>query len=498
MRTSVKIFICIFWVLMSGWLIRYELFPEKFTHTLSGYRGLLSSGPLIVDNWMKIEYDGAHVGYSHSNVDTVEGDPDIQYQVRNKTVLYLNMLGSIQRILVESTADLDPVYRLQRIHFSMRSRQYNLKLAAERKAGQQFDVQMTTDAGKQTFSVEIPDDAIVYSPMLEMSLKELAPGDEMNIRLYEPVSMTPQNVLVRALRKETLSHRGEEVETTVLESKMKGMSALSWLDKNGKTLRQETPMGWNMVESSPEEALKFSAQAEKSNDILRSMAVPSKGVIVNQKDLKKLEIRLFNASLEAGSLVSGRQEVLREDDSGIYIQLTPGAEFGLAQPDELGDPSAYLEATPFVQSDHVDIQKKARQITRGAVSTHAQILSLYHWVNKSIKKNPTISLPSALDVLKTGEGDCNEHTYLMVALARSMGIPARIQIGLVYNQGAFYYHAWPALHDGEAWYEMDPTIGQPRVDASHLAILNGEIGDQLALLGLIGRMEIEIMTEHYE
>ena len=43
-----------------------------------------------------------------------------------------------------------------------------------------------------------------------------------------------------------------------------------------------------------------------------------------------------------------------------------------------------------------------------------------------------MSLPSALEVLKTRVGDCNEHTTLYVAMARSLGIPARIAVGLVY------------------------------------------------------------------
>ena len=482
---------------MTGWLVRYELFPERFTNTLSGYRGLLANGPLIMDNWMKIEYDGVHVGYSHSKVDTIEGDPNIQYRMSNKTVLHLNILGTLQRIFVESVADLDAIYRLNRIEFGMTSRQYSLQLSAVRQEGTQFLVDMKTDAASRSFTIQIPDDAIVYSPMLEMSLKGLAPGDSMSIRLYEPISMQPQTVLVKALRREVIQHRGEDVEATVLESKLKGMTALSWLDSNGKTLRQETPMGWNMIEAPSEEALQFGKAASQGRDILRSMAVPSRGVVFNPTELKHLDVRLINASLDAEGLQTPRQEILSEDDDGLTVRIHQGLSSGKVVAETLDDPSRYLDATPFVQSDHPDIQFKARRITRGAYTTPAKILSLYHWVNKSIVKNPAISLPSALDVLKTGEGDCNEHTYLMVALARALDIPARIQVGLMYHQGAFYYHAWPALYDGSGWVEMDPTTGQPQVDATHLALLNGEISDQLSLLGLVGRMEVEILAEQY-
>lgn len=483
---------------MTGWLVRFELFPERFTHSLAGYRGLLSGGPLLVDTWMKIEYNGMHVGYSHSNVDTVGNDSVVQYKVRNKTVLHLNVMGSTQRIVVDNTAHLDAMYRLQEIRFVMTSPQYSMQITAARRTGRQFEVEMKSGSGTQIFHVEIPDNAIVYSPMLEMSLKELRPGEEMGIRLYEPISMSPQSVVVRALRHETITHRGELVQTTVLESQLKGMTSLSWMDQHGKTLRQETAMGWNMIEASPEEALRFGREAGESTDVLRAMAVPVDRVIANPGNLKELEIRLVNASVDGEKLTSGRQAVLEDEKGGIALRLFPGPEFGQAVTEQLDDPSRYLQSTPFVQSDHADIRSKALEITRGAEGAHGKMLALHHWVHKTVKKNPTLSLPSALDVLKTREGDCNEHTYLMTALARSIGIPAKIQVGLVYNQGAFYYHAWPALYDGQGWYEMDPTFGQARVDASHLVLLEGEIGDQLALLSLVGRMEVEIMMEKYE
>ena len=56
-------------------------------------------------------------------------------------------------------------------------------------------------------------------------------------------------------------------------------------------------------------------------------------------------------------------------------------------------------------------------------------------------------------MLRTKVGDCNEHTALYVAMARALGIPARIAVGLVYIHGAFYYHAWPEVYldGGQGW-----------------------------------------------
>ena len=114
-------------------------------------------------------------------------------------------------------------------------------------------------------------------------------------------------------------------------------------------------------------------------------------------------------------------------------------------------------------------------------------------VNALLEKKPTISLPSALEVLRTKVGDCNEHTALFVALARSIGIPARINVGLVYVHGAFYYHAWPEVYLDEGggrglWLPVDPTLNQFPADATHLRLARGGLDKQAAILPFVGRL----------
>ena len=71
----------------------------------------------------------------------------------------------------------------------------------------------------------------------------------------------------------------------------------------------------------------------------------------------------------------------------------------------------------------------------GVAGTRARAERLTRYVNALLDKKPTVSLPSALEVLRTKVGDCNEHTALYVAMARSIGIPARIAVGLTYVRG---------------------------------------------------------------
>jgi transglutaminase-like putative cysteine protease len=83
-------------------------------------------------------------------------------------------------------------------------------------------------------------------------------------------------------------------------------------------------------------------------------------------------------------------------------------------------------------------------------------------------------------------------------MARAIGIPARIAVGLVSVHGAFYYHAWPEVYlsDGRPrglWLPIDPTLNEFPADATHLRLARGALEQQARILPLIGQLRIDIL-----
>ena len=89
-------------------------------------------------------------------------------------------------------------------------------------------------------------------------------------------------------------------------------------------------------------------------------------------------------------------------------------------------------------------------------------------------------------------GDCNEHAVLLAALARAGGIPAKIESGLAYLSGRFYYHAWNLLYVGQ-WITADAVFGLMPADAARIRFASGSPRSQLDLLPVIDRVEIEVL-----
>jgi transglutaminase-like putative cysteine protease len=151
-----------------------------------------------------------------------------------------------------------------------------------------------------------------------------------------------------------------------------------------------------------------------------------------------------------------------------------------------------LSTTPLIQSNDPLIIRTARRITRDARDAADAARKLNDWVYGELRKDITLSVPSALQVLESKQGDCNEHTVLYVALARAIGLPARTAVGLVNVRNRFYYHAWPEVYLG-SWVAVDPTLGQYPADASHIRFLIGGLARQVELIRLIGRLEVEVI-----
>lgn len=484
---------------LTAWLIRFEAFPTWFADTIDGYRALVDEGALLVDNWMKITYEGVPVGYSHTSMAAPESGEDDLFRMQNRTRLNLRVLGTSQQIAAVATAALDAGFRLQEFDFRLSSKQYQAHIKGRRERGETFVVVIDTGAGAQTMDLEIPDDVIIYSPLTEMALSRLRPGQHLRIRTLDPVTLELADVLCSALRRETIRHGGEDVETTVFAMEYQGMETRAWMRGDGRIVRQETPLGWVLEATDQREAMAYLERADDSPDMILAQAVPMKGTITDPETCRELTLRLHNLRLDLGKVNSPRQhaDVEGENEVKVTLQARPLPSEGLPMGDydheEFG---AYLEATPFVQAKHPAIRNQAEKIVGDAGDRLEAARRLYDWVYRKIEKNPTISLPSALDVLKQRVGDCNEHTYLYVALARAAGIPARIKVGMVYTPSGFYFHAWPAVYTGE-WVEMDPTLGQESVGATHVALLEGELANQIELMKVLGRLHAEVVDQVY-
>jgi transglutaminase-like putative cysteine protease len=324
----------------------------------------------------------------------------------------------------------------------------------------------------------------------------LVAGARHHWTVFDPATLHNAPVLIDVGKREIVTDSGRPVPAFRVEMEFSGLRTTSWVTDTGDVIREESPLGLITVRESAERARAMAVPDKVQHDMYDAAAVVPGGRerIDEPRDVRRLRVRLDGVDLSTADLDGVSQTATRSSRTAT-VEIVDARTLTARDP----DPTArtYLSAEPLIESDDPTIAAAAWQAVGDVTDRRAQAERLTRFVNGLLEKKPTVSIPSAREVLRTRVGDCNEHTALFVALARAIGIPARIAVGLVFVRGAFYYHAWPEVYieEGERglWLPVDPTLNQFPADATHLRLARGGLEKQTAILPLIGRLKMTVL-----
>ncbi|MGH9755898.1 MAG: transglutaminase domain-containing protein, partial [Blastocatellia bacterium] len=148
----------------------------------------------------------------------------------------------------------------------------------------------------------------------------------------------------------------------------------------------------------------------------------------------------------------------------------------------------FLNPTARINSKDPRIVALAKQIVGEDGDGRGVARKIGEWTYGNLKwkkvENDTV------ETLASREADCLEHSELYVAMARSLGLPARVVTGAALGAGSFGAHAWVEIYLGK-WVEIDPTWGlMDRVDATHLRF----DGDAFISYAMLNQLDLEITS----
>lgn len=161
------------------------------------------------------------------------------------------------------------------------------------------------------------------------------------------------------------------------------------------------------------------------------------------------------------------------------LQVRPTAEQLATAP----EPSAALrrEYTKVPKSLPADVASTARRVTEGATNHYEQAVELQDWfaLDGGFQYDTQVeagSGPRAISrFLKDKRGFCVHYSFAMAAMARTLGIPARVAVGFAPGTlqsdgtvavGLKDAHAWPELYfEGVGWTRFEPTPTRGSVPA---------------------------------
>ena len=440
--------------------------------------------------WRGVYYRGEKIGFTVSQVQATENGFELQEDGR----LQFSLLGSVTPAILRTTARVHRDFSLQSFDFSLDPGTGPMAIKG-RLDGLRLSLEMSSAAGsrKETRDLQEPP-ALMLSVGRRLANEGLVAGARRQWTVFDPATLQNAPVIIDIDDREVVQGAGRRpIPAFKVQMSFSGLTTTAWVTDTGEIVREESPMGLITVLETQEQAMALSVSNRMREDMLQASAiVPAMGrhTIVEPRDVSRLRLRVSGADLSGADLQGEGQRV-----DGNVIELTDPRELaaGPAPPDL----DRYLRPEPFIESDAPEIRAEAERLVQGITGTRERAERLTREVNSLVEKRPTVSLPSALEVLRTKVGDCNEHTVLFVAMARSLGIPARINVGVAYVHGAFYYHAWPEVYIDEGkgrglWLPVDPTFNQFPADATHVRFARGGLDKQTAILPMIGRVKMAV------
>lgn len=442
------------------------------------------------ETWMNIYQDGHKIGMLQRTFHQFENG---YFQTVETISMHIKTMGITQAIHITTETDLKPDMSLSSFNFELNSGLF--RFTARGFAAQDSIIIYSGAPHAQVKTVlklkEIPH---LSGNIYEAAFREnMAVDQSRQLSILDPSTFSARKVTVWRNPDEVIPIMGRRVLAHKFCADFMGAKNCAWLSRDGEVLKETGLLGLSMEKVSRAKAQEGTA-GSPLDDWAQISSLPSNVVIANPSRLTQLKVRLEGEKFNKFALSEGRQSfqdniltVTRENQSNRFESSS--------LPEE--ERQKYLRPTPLVQSDHPEIIAQALRIVSPSDSVHEKTLKIVAWVYKNIEKKPVISIPSALEVLRHKQGDCNEHAVLVAALLRAAGVPAQIETGLVYLDGRFYYHAWNRAFT-DRWMTADAVFNQLPADVTHIRLASGEDGGELDLLGFIGSIKLEVVSTSYD
>ncbi len=459
------------WIVLIGQLLRQFYFAQSGQTVYLSLATGLQELPSEME-WMNILLNGKKIGYSYTSI---RNDLPRGYVIESMIDFNTIIAGTAVQVMTSSLAEVDTNFHYRNFNWKVRSGLYNTQLKGEIIAGTAYIQRIESG---DTMHLEYPVPQAIYPSQAVKHLlaqRGIENGEQLILPVFEPMSQETIDLVITHegsadLTIDSVTHRLNQIKIMYND-----LPTFLWLDDNGITYREEGMLGLVLDRTTVEGALEDNVGFSEF-DLVDFYAVPVVGVLNNPRQINELILE-----------IQGLPEQSVDDSTGLLVRLSTEPELNAKI-----DITPYLSANVLIQSRNDRIVNLARQLVGGTTDKNLQVKLLVDWVYGYLHKVPVANLASAVEILNQGVGDCSEHTTLFTSLARSLELPTRINMGLVYLNGRFLYHAWPSVLIDQHWLTVDPTFGQLPADATHLPLLEGDFTNLAELLPILGQIKIII------
>lgn len=479
----VGIAVVVLWIFMMAELARRTHYTSNEPGAGSTETGITQGDS---EQWMDILLKGSKAGYAVTRVRKLDG----RYEVNERIVLIVTLMGSTRKILSSTRAQVDDEFHVTGFTFSLSSELIHFRVSG-RIEGEELFITMGEEGKEEVKRIRLQGKPMINAGVTHyFRSRELAVGNTFSLPLFDPISMTANPAIIKVVGKEDITINGETYNAFRLEMDVLGRPLTFWLDEEGNSLKEEGFMGFTLVRTTPERAL-AGLDSSMRVDFFELSAIKVERELEDPRGASYLAVRFDQ--LPSSMPVDGSRQITEAGVLKVIKERPPfTASYDIPYRGGDGELMPYVMPEAFLQSGDEEIISIAEEIVGQTTEPYKASKMLMKWVFENVEKTPLVSIPDARQILRHRKGDCNEHATLLTALLRAVGIPARMAAGLIYKDGKFYYHAWNEAYL-DRWISMDATLNQMPADATHIKLVDGGIDKQIQIVGMIGNLSLTIL-----
>lgn len=467
---------------------------------------------VIDDSWDVVLIAGSRIGFAHTEVLLREDEGNRRYVTRIETEMEMVRGSAAARVSMSNEVEESEQGQILGFRLKMATSGEPVEMRGHLQDGKLVIAQTALGRARE-FEVELPGETIgPYAATRLMKEKGFAPGTQYTIQTFEGETTKALSIDVKVLGDETVDVFGREMRLHKLEAKqniLPGVTIHEWCDDEGNVIKTEIEqMAIVTLRTTKEEALK--ASSAPKIDLLTRLAAPCDIVIPHPYLTKTATFRVISAkdspALELPSDSIQKAKPLADGASIVIASRAFDASGARTLPIESAELAEYLAPSAYIQSDDEMIVKLAKDAIGDERNSYKAAISLCRWVSDNISlKDFSVGFASAREVADHLQGDCTEHSVLLAALLRAVGIPSRCVVGLIYADGSFYYHLWNEAFISE-WMPLDASLnrGGTDWDSVHIKILETSLNSPMPMLDLasllptMGNIKVEVVSLDFD
>lgn len=459
------------------------------------------------ESWMNVSLMGEKLGYFHEVKDETTYKNETVERIMDEMISKLNRFGIEfnveQSVTIYLGKDLKPRYCQYR-ESMMGSKKTvtawleNGKMIEETVMGDETTRQ-TRDWDSNTQF-----DASITEVILRDGLK---PDKKYNFSIFSPEMGKSFEVTVTIGSTQRISAGDVWYEAYPVKSDYSGaeeLSTMTYVTKSGDVIKAEVGnYGMAMVKTTESDAKTMDSKIEIA-DISR---IKSNVSFVEPESVTQSKLKITVTEGTPGQMIptDSRQNwdgqaagtdavlIIKSPDGDMNFPDTLPVHF---KSDTFG---VFTSSSPYIESGDKEIASTARLVVGNEKNAWKAAVKLADFVYNYVEnKGFDTGFESAKQTFKDRKGDCKQHSVLLAALTRSVGIPTKIVCGLAAVEDGYYYHMWTEVYVGQ-WVALDPTFNEPRVDAAHIKLAESltkedELGDYaIKLLKSLKKIKIEVL-----